>query len=109
MHSFLWLRIRCSLLVLHQVLLDHTQPAFAGFLSEYLVHLQDEYPRTPVLLFSVGVEAELPPAAVQQRERRCVALVIAVHLHLCLHLHVCVFCEGVCRTPVVVPPWTFLS
>lgn len=89
--------------------MDHTQPAFAGFLSEYLVHLQDEYPRTPVLLFSIGVEAELPPAAVQQRERRCVALVIAVHLHLCLHLHVCVFCEGVCRTPVVVPPWTFLS
>lgn len=70
-----------SLRVDTQVLLDHTQPAFAGFVADYLVHLQDEYPRTPVLLFSVGVEAGLPAAALQERERQCVAaLIVAVAL-----------------------------
>lgn len=61
------------------MLLDFSQPAFCGFASDYVVYLQDEFPKTPIVLSAIGVESHLPQLSHQQLERRyllCGAFII---------------------------------
>ena len=63
--------IRGSHIRLSQLLLDFSQPAFCGFVSDYLVHLQDEFPKTSIVLSAIGAQGSNPQTSAQAAERRC--------------------------------------